>query len=226
MPEIASTPQPNTPEARTPEGTLTDQTSTQTQSASTESLAGKPATEESLAAKPAEAEGAPETYADFTLPEGLELNAESLGKFTEFAKTNNLSQAAAQQLMDFHTAQIAAVTKSPADAVATMRADWRSAVLSDTTLASNGDLRPEVRANISRAIDSLGPELGGKFREAMNLTGVGDHPAFVSAFNAFAKRLSEGKPVTAGSPAQVRNPAKPNGTGANALFPGLPSAQS
>jgi len=223
---LTQPPQPNTTEARTPDGTLTDQSPASTTTpASTETLAATPpATEPETLAGAKPAEGAPEAYVDFTLPEGVTLNPEALGKFTEAAKGLGLSQEGAQQLLDFHTAALAEAVKNPVDTVLTMRKEWRDSVLSDKSLAANNDLRPEVRANIGRAIDMLGPEAPA-FREAMNLTGAGDHPAFVKALNFFASRLAEGKSVTGRGPAPVANPAKPNGTGAGALFPGLPTTQ-
>lgn len=231
MNDVTQTTPANSPEARAPDGSLISQTTTTSSNSQpattppTTPTTPPAQTEQSLAAETET--GAPESYADFTFPEGFEVNAEALTKFQEVAKGANLTQAQAQSFMDLYSAQIAAATKDPVQAVNEMRAEWRNTVLADTTLAANGALRPEVKSTIARAIDSLGPQIAAPFREAMNLTGAGDHPAFLKAFHAIAQRLSEGRAVRPGAPAPVANPTKPSGPGANALWPGLnSSAQS
>ena len=46
---------------------------------------------------------APEAYEDFTLPEGMEMDADVLGEFQSLAKELNIPQAKPQQLTDFQT---------------------------------------------------------------------------------------------------------------------------
>jgi hypothetical protein len=47
-------------------------------------------------------EGAPESYADFTLPENYVMDDERKAALIEYGKANNLSQAKAQALVDKH----------------------------------------------------------------------------------------------------------------------------
>lgn len=169
--------------------------------------------------------GAPEKYEPFTLPEGLELSEAVITAASELFKGANLDQATAQKFVDFHTNALKAVADSATNAYTTLRDGWRKEVLGDATLAANGDLLPEVKAQISKAIDSLGAAEATKFREALSLTGVGDHPAFVRAMKAFASRFGEGTTVTGKGPVTT----KPNGgtaapTPAQAMFPSLPSS--
>ena len=80
----------NSPEARTSTGELIDQ-----------SAAPKPETP----ATPGE--GAPETYADFTVPEGSTVSKEVIGESaTPLFRELGLSQDQAQKLVDFYSTQV------------------------------------------------------------------------------------------------------------------------
>lgn len=178
--------------------------------------------------KPKEGEaatGAPEKYEAFRAPEGFQFAEAAMTEFTGVAKELGLSQDAAQKIVDVyakHTAeQLAAPAKAWNDTV--------SAWTKETT--DHPDLKgrlSEVKINVGRALDSLGdPQLADNFRAAMDVTGVGNHPAFVRVFDKISQLLNEGKPATGGGPTKAGQ-TKP-GTGekpspAKAMFPGLPSA--
>lgn len=171
-----------------------------------------------------EPEGAPEKYADFTIPEGFEINEEGLKEAQGVFKELNLSQAAAQKILDLHAKHVSAVAEAAANEVTTMREEWRKEVLADPVIG--GKLK-EVKATIGKAIDQhLGAEPGKAFREAMDLTGAGDHPAFIRGFYKFAQLITEGRHVNGGGPSVhgQQRPGAPTGTGAAALYPNLPSA--
>lgn len=178
---------------------------------------GKPADE----AKPAE--GAPEKYEAFKAPEGFEFNEEKMASATELFKELNLSQDQAQKLVDTFGTELAAAIEEPFKAYQEMRDGWRKEIIADPKLGNGKDgLSPTTKAEIGRVIDSgLGPELGPKFREAMDLTGAGDHPAFVRGIQALAKFITEGTPVKAGGPVA---PATKKPTAAQSMYPNLPSA--
>lgn len=168
--------------------------------------------------------GAPDTYTDFKLPDGLTLEPTALTEATAVFKDLNLTQAQAQSLVDFHAKQLKAVSDGPLTAVTTMKADWETQVR-DTY---GKDIEPggKVAVTISRAIDSLPPALAKDFRAAMDLTLAGSNPAFVAAFYEFSKRLGEGTTVKGNGPSpggQASPDAKPK-TVAQAMYPHLPSA--
>jgi hypothetical protein len=61
----------------------------------------------------------------------------------------------------------------------------------------------------------------------MDLTGVGNHPAFIRALDYFAQRLTEGKHVAGNGPSpggQSRPGAATQPGAAAAIWPSLPSA--
>jgi len=181
---------------------------------------------------PTEPGKAPEAYTDFTLPEGLTLSKEAIDAATPIFKELGLSQEAAQKLVSFHADQLKATTAaSQADAYSTMRQGWQAQTLADADIkgySTDGKTGIDaVKVDIGRAIGTLPPALATEFKAAMDLTGAGDHPAFVKAIWKLSQAISEGKPVTGAgpSPEGQRKPgtdAKP--TAAQSLYPGLPSA--
>lgn len=174
------------------------------------------------------AEGAPEAYEPFKAPEGYEYNAETAKDFLEWGKKNNLSQSAMQELVDTYGKTVIAADKEPFEAYRTMRAGWVKEVVGDAVIGNGkDDIKPEVRKGISDIISQMGDAKAQQaFKEAMDLTGAGDHPAFVRGLFALAgvlaKDISEGKHVAGNPPAP---PKTPQSAGA-ALWPNLPSANS
>jgi len=224
VPETTPTPTPatppavNTPEARTETGELKSATST---TPSTETTPETKTPEDKT--KPEATTGAPEAYADFTAPEGYTIDKATIEKALPIFKELNLSQDAAQKLVEFYATTQLQGAKAGETAYNTMRETWRGETLKDTSLATGNDLKPEVKQGIGRTIDSLGPELAKQFRETMDLTGVGDNPTFVKAIYQFSKFVTEGRPVQPGGPSpagQVSPDAKPKSI-ASAMYPKL-----
>lgn len=223
-------PQMNEPAARTETGEIKPQSSTATDPSTTSTTtptetSTDPKTESST--KPTE--GAPEAYTDFKLPEGVELKGEVLTKATELFKGLGLTQDAAQSLVDFHTAQMKSAAEAPLAEYETMRSDWKSKAAADPAIGPlDGAKAKGIAVNIGRALDAIGDKsLKDDFQSAMNITGVGDHPAFIKIMDKFAAKFNEGKALDMGS-------AKPAATGqtapdaapksiASALYPNLPA---
>ena len=191
----------NTPEARTPTGEIIDQ------------AASPPP------APAAPPQAAPEAYTDFTLPEGVTLDKAILDEATPIFRELGLSQEAAQKLIDLQAKHFAQSSASLAKSVDDMRADWQAKVKADPAL-SNLDA---VRTELGRAKDKLPAPVRSAFDEAMNLTGLGDHPAVVRGLFEFAKLVNEGTPVNGSGPSTEGQSggrsARP--TIAGALYPNL-----
>lgn len=163
------------------------------------------------------------TEADFKFPDGVNVNKErftaALGEF----KKLGLNKDQAQALIDMDAKAQSDGSSAAVKAYENLRKSWQD----EAKTQFGTKLETEVRPRASRLIDGLGPELAGKFREAMNDTGVGDHPAFIAAIDKFAQSLGEGK-LVAGSgpgPGGQANPNKPEAkTLAQKMYPHLPSA--
>lgn len=168
--------------------------------------------------------GAPEKYEDFKLPEGVTLAPETVTEAQNLFKELNLPQAQAQKLVDFHVGKLTAALAEPQETVASMREGWRKEITSDPEL---GKRLPDVKQTIGRALDGLGdPKLASDFRDAMDLTGAGDNPAFIRAFYKLAQKATEGRAVPAGGPSRLGQtaPGAAKLSPAQAIYPNLRSA--
>lgn len=233
----APTPTPPSPATtqpgptRTPEGTIKDQTTGQTPPTSAPtstkeaSSTTTPAEGESPFNKSA-AQGAPDKYEDFKVPEGYTLDETMSKEATELFKGMNLSQAQAQQLVDLYVKRTTEAFEAPFKAYVDMKKAW-----TDEVMKSYGkDIEPGGKhfRSVGNLLANLGPDLEPAFREAMDVTGVGSHPAFVRAFIKLAELLGEGTPTAQGrgpSPlGQTQSGAVERPSAAAAIYPHLPNA--
>ena len=217
--------QGNDPTARTLEGTIIDQQAATTPTTETKPAETKPA---ETAEKKPDAPVIPDKY-EFKAAEGAELDTKLIEAATPLFKELGLSQEGAQKLFDFYNTATAAQAEASTNAMNAMRESWRGEVTKDPALGNGTDnLKPEVRANIAKAIEAVGDEKAvSAFKEAMDLTGAGDNPALIRGLNAIGKLLSEGTLVRGAGPSpagQVAPGAASRTSPAQALYPNLPSS--
>lgn len=168
----------------------------------------------------AKAEAAPDKYTEFKVPEGFKLDETTTKEAGDLFKSLNLSQDSGQKLIDYYTAKTKEAAEAPYKLYTKMREDWQTAVKADPEI---GGKLGQVKITISRALDVLGDaKLATEFREAMDLTGAGDNPAFIRALYKLAQRVTEGKDVTPGGPAAVKAPGSAPPSAAKAMYPNLP----
>lgn len=144
-------------------------------------------------------------------------------------KELGLTQDQAQKLVSLHAEQMIAAAKGPESDYNTMRADWVSKVNADPDIKAatmDGKTGTEaVKLAIGKTLAALGdPALTADFKAAMNLTGVGDHPAFIKAMWKLSEFVTEGKHVGGQGPSphgQTPPGAKPP-SAAKAMYPNLP----
>ena len=170
----------------------------------------------------AKAPGAPEKYEPFTFPDGMALEGETLTKAQELFKSTGLSQEAAQSMVDFHVAQLQAAADAPLEAYNAMREEWKTKSNADPEI---GPKAAAIRETLGRAFDTIGdPALVADFKSAMNLTGVGDHPAFIKVLNKMAASVVEGRHVSGAGPTKLSQQAPGAGpvSIAKAMYPNNP----
>lgn len=171
------------------------------------------------------AEGAPEKYEEFKAPEGFELDKEALEKASTVFKELGLNQAQAQKLVDHYGTLSKEAAEAPFKAWAELNEGWQKEVFADKEIGTGTNVKPEVKLAISRALDGLGdPALAQSFKETMDLTGAGNHPAFVKAFYRLAQQVNEGKHVAGNRPSehgQSATGSKEKVTGAQAIWGSL-----
>lgn len=180
-----------------------------------------------------DAPSVPETYAAFRAPDNYTLDPAAVEAALPIFKELGLTQDQAQKLVDAQIAREIALAKAPDAAVTAMRNEWRGKTNSDAELLATVDKNSgktgmdAVKINIARTLAVLPVDLQVEFKDAMNLTGAGDHPAFVRAFNKLASFVTEGSHVTGAGPSALGQkppgaPTKPSA--AQALYPTLPAA--
>lgn len=165
----------------------------------------------------------PEKY-EFKAPEGFELNEVAVTEASAVFKELGLTNDQAQKLVDLQAKISKDQAEAPYKAYDAMREGWQNEVKADKEI---GHILPKVKETIGRALDTLGsPELVTEFKSAMNLTGAGDHPAFIKAFYKLASAVVEGRHVQGANPSphgQSAQGTTQRPSAAQAMYPKLPS---
>lgn len=165
------------------EGTQTQQPPAQAQGES--APADKPA-EGQQQDKP---QGAPERY-EFRAPEGAELGSDVTDAFAGVAKELNLTQDAAQKVLDKMAPVLAQRQNAQVQAV---QQEWREQSTADKEFG--GDKLAENLAVAKKAMDAFAsPEL----RDLLIKSGMGNHPEMVRAFYRAGKAISADNYVAGG----------------------------
>jgi len=130
----------------------------------------------------ATAEGAPEQY-EFVAPEGKEYAAEVIADFSEIAKELNLTQDAAQKLLDKMAPSIEARQTQQVEQI---RNEWAAQAQVDKEFG--GEKLQENLAVAKKALDNFGtPEL----RALLNESGLGNNPEVIRFMFRAGKAISE-----------------------------------
>lgn len=157
-------------------------------------------------------EGAPDAY-EFTAPEGKEFDAEVITVFSEVAKELNLSQKAAQQILD----KVGPVIEArQVEQVQALRQEWADTSATDKEFG--GDKLAENLAIAKKALDQFGtPPL----RELLEQSGLGNHPEVIRFFYKAGRAISEDRYV--GSTGAGKTAPKDFNSMASALYANQPN---
>jgi hypothetical protein len=137
--------------------------------------------------------------AKLTLPEGMKADDPQFKSFSEIYSDVKLDpQAKGQKLIDLYTTAVKGIQQQQVDVWKTTNEGWVAAVKADPEIG--GAKFEPTKTSIARAIDSLGPELSVAFRQGLDATGAGNHPAIWKGLAKMAALLTEGGHVS-GSPA-------------------------
>lgn len=132
---------------------------------------------------------APEKY-EFKAQDGVTYDDQVLTNFAEVAKELDLSQDAAQKILD----KVAPVMQArQVEAIEAAKTQWAESAKTDKEFG--GDKLPENLAVAKKALDTFGtPEL----RTLLNESGLGNHPEIIRAFYRAGKAISEDSFVAGG----------------------------
>ena len=132
--------------------------------------------------------GAPEEYKAWEVPEGFELDEAKNTDFKAWAKEQNYTQAQAQAALDRYAKETTDAAKANEAAWAAVHEEWISTAKADKEIG--GDAYDASVAAGAKAIAQFGtPEL----REALNLTGAGNHPEMIRFCARIGKALENDK---------------------------------
>ena len=229
----------NDPAARATDGTLKDQQATQTATTDTKTTATSTTTptdakadDKTLLNKDGKAAAVapvvPEKY-EFKAPEGYEIDAKFIEQATPVLKELGLTNDQAQKLVNLQIEREKALTEGPYKLYEETRNGWRNEVFKDPALGNGTELRGEVKTAINDTLKLLDPKVEAGLRQAMDLTGAGDNPAFVRAMYEFSKLVvREGSSVAGKGPSTLgqRQPGAKPTSAANALYPNLPTSSA
>lgn len=143
-------------------------------------------------------------FEPFTLPENATFDNEKMSEFTkslgEFEITTKAPheemQKFGQQLVERHVAELQRYTESLTQAWNKQKNDWKESFLKDPEFANRSD------TVVNAAIDAISV-FGGdtkqqqEFRELMEQSGVGNHPAMIRMLSNVMLAKAEPKPLAA-----------------------------
>lgn len=163
--------------------------------------------------------GAPESYADFTLPENMEVNAAVLDEFKGMAKEANMPQEQAQKFVEMGAKLTQEAVEnfalSQVEAYAKKVEGWHKTRADDAEIGGTEDKRNEVLSHASKVVKAVG---GESLLKALDETGAGNHPEIIRAFYRLRDVIGEDGKLIQGN--LGGNEPK---SAAQALYPNLPT---
>lgn len=152
---------------------------------------GEDSTKEGEGEKEGETPEVPEKY-EFKAPEGFEgeLDQAALEQFEPIAKELGLTQEQADKLVSMHADSIQRASTEAREQWAQQQQTWREDLQNDPEFG--GQKFQENVTAATKAVERFGsPGL----KEALESTGMGNHPELVRTFAAIGKAISEDKLV-------------------------------
>lgn len=134
----------------------------------------------------------PLTYSDFTLPEGVEVDSETLSEARTLLGEMKLPQEQAQRLVDFYAGKIRQFGASQAESWVKLNEKWVGDFKADKEIG--GERIQETVTAATRAMERFGtPGL----REALMMTGAGNHPEVIRFVARVGRATTEDRFVVA-----------------------------
>ena len=125
-------------------------------------------------------------YEAFNIPDGQGVDEEKLSKFTEAATAAKLSQEDAQSFVDLYVDAVKEAGEEHVKAWADVQAKWVNDAKEDKEIG--GDKFQETIVTAKTALKVLGNE---QLIEALNVTGMGNHPEFIRFFAKVGRAIGE-----------------------------------
>ena len=127
----------------------------------------------------------PEEYADFTFPEGIEIDKATLEQVKADFRAAGYTQEQAQKAIDLHVANL----KAQQEAFITTRKEWVDELKADKEFG--GDKFDTTVKGAQLALRKF--DADGKMVELLETSGFGDHPGVIKFLARIHAALSEDK---------------------------------
>lgn len=144
----------------------------------------------------------PIEYTDFTMPEGMALDANLLGQFTPIAKELKLGQEQAQKLVTLYAEQQKAAAAASVKAWGDQQKAWETASRSDKEFGGDG-----LDANLAVAKQALDKFGTAELKAYLDAFGGGNHPEVIRFFYRIGKAVSEDTFHAGSAPGRAADPA-------------------
>lgn len=146
-----------------------------------------PVAEEERSEEPSKEGEQPAPY-NLRAPEGFAIDQELLTAATPVLREIGLNDEQANKLLPLVPQLEARVIESLDDELSVLKKEWASQVRADPRLG--GANWRETERYLTVALDAAGAGQGSEFRELMDDSGLGNHPAIIRGFRAIGERLS------------------------------------
>ena len=133
--------------------------------------------------------GAPESYADFTLPEGLTVDEEMLKEAAPIFKEMGLTQEQAQKQVDLYVKGVQAAAQKQVDAFNQLKESWRESSKTDKEFGND-----KFDENLKVANSALTKFGTPEFSKLLRDYGLGNHPEVIRFAYRVGKLTQEDNP--------------------------------
>jgi hypothetical protein len=143
-------------------------------------------------------------YEDFTLPEGFQMEPETLGQFQELAKGLKLPQAEAQKFIDMAVSLQTKAAEGMKEGFEKERESIVEEGIKAHTEKQSAEWLAETQKKFGKELDTtlskvtpvMDKFFAPEFKEFLEETGMGNHPALVEGLFKMSKHFSEDEIVT------------------------------
>jgi hypothetical protein len=126
-----------------------------------------------------------ESYAEFSLPEGLRIDEAAFGEFSPLAKEFGLTQEQAQKLVDVAAGLVDRTTKTAEGVHADTIKKWADDSRNDAEVGGK-----DFDANLGIALAAIDKFGDDELKQILDASGFGNHPAVVRLFYRVGKAAS------------------------------------
>jgi hypothetical protein len=125
-------------------------------------------------------------YGDFKLPEGVELDKEAVTEFKTLAKELELPKESAQKLVDLQAKLMTKAGENMTEAWAKIQTEWRDKAQADKEYGGKN-----FKDNVGLAQKAIKAFGSKEFSEALESTGMGNHPELIRFLVKVGKEIGE-----------------------------------